>query len=84
MTIFPILETYWDERSEEMVDSGSIIGYEAIGSDGKVLAQGETIAEATEAALAVIYSSEPKNTQTTSKKLIPIRQSGGKCQNTFN
>ena len=61
MEIFPITESYWCERSGEMVDTGVIIGYEAIRSGGITLARGETIAEVTEAALIAMYS--PKSTK---------------------
>lgn len=58
MEIFPITDVYFSERDGEMVDTGVIIGYEAIGSSGIVLGRGETIAEATEAALIAMYSPE--------------------------
>lgn len=58
MEIFPITDIYFSERDGEMVDTGVIIGYEAIGSGGIVLSRGETIAEATEAALIAMYLPE--------------------------
>ena len=58
MTIFPILETYWDERIEEIVDTGVVIGYQVIGANDVLLGQGETIKEAEEMALATIYPYE--------------------------
>ena len=61
MTIFPIKESYWDERTEETVDTGVVIGYQAIGSDGTILGEGETIADAEEAAIIAIYSESGKS-----------------------
>jgi len=57
MEIFPITEVYCsDEDGEgEMVDTGLIVGYEAVDADGTVLGQGETVAEATEAAYIAMY-----------------------------
>ena len=56
MEILPITEVYCsDEDGEgEMVDTGLIVGYEAVGADGTVLGRGETVAEATEAAYKVL------------------------------
>ncbi|MEK7194257.1 MAG: hypothetical protein AAB660_01020 [Patescibacteria group bacterium] len=58
MEIFPITDVYFSERDGEMIDTGVIIGYQAIRYDGIVIASGETIAEATEAALIAMYSPE--------------------------
>ena len=58
MEIVAIAETYWSEREEEMIDTGLIAGYEARGYGGTVLGRGESIAEATEAALIAMYLPE--------------------------
>lgn len=55
MEIFPITDVYFSEREGEMIDTGVIIGYEAIGTGGIVLGRGETIAEATNAGLIAMY-----------------------------
>ena len=58
MEIFTITETFWDESKEELIDTGKVIGYRATTPTGKTLAEGETIEEATEKALTVMYLNE--------------------------
>lgn len=69
MEIVPITDAYWCERSGEMIDTGVIIGYQAIRSDGIVIGSGETIAEATEAGLIAMYLPESTESILTKRKL---------------
>lgn len=61
MEIVAIAEAYWSEGNGEMIDIGLIAGYEARGYGGIVLGRGESIAEATEAALISMYLPESVN-----------------------
>lgn len=56
MEIVPITDVYWSEREGEMIDTGTVIGYEARGSSGAVLGRGESVAEAAGAALIAMYT----------------------------
>jgi len=64
MHVFPILEGHSNEHDEEFA---KVIGYQVLSSDGVLLAKGESPAEATEAALAVMFLSESNSN--TSKTL---------------
>lgn len=68
MEIFPISEVYYRSVDGEMVDTGLIIGYEARGYNGIVLGRGESIAEATDAALLAMYLPESDTKCLTNEK----------------
>lgn len=69
MEIVPITDAYWCEGSGEMIDIGVIIGYEVIGHGGIVLGRGESVAEATDAALIARYMPELYENTLTNGKL---------------
>lgn len=44
--IEPVYQQYWDDVSEEMVETGELVGYRVVGDTGTVLGIGETREEA--------------------------------------
>lgn len=56
MKIEPTYRMEWDEREGAYVATGEQIGYQAVGTDGKVWGYGETALEAVQNALEVQWS----------------------------
>jgi len=55
MLVEPIRHTRWDDERGEMIDTGVVIGYQALSTSGTVLGRGETVADAIEEALRATW-----------------------------
>ncbi len=55
MELRPVFRSVWSEMEGCYLDTQGLLGYEAIGADGKAVAVGETAAEAIQAAWEVLW-----------------------------
>jgi flavin-binding protein dodecin len=55
MEIIPIKDLRWCDAQNEMVDTGGVIGYQALSPSGAIIGSGETVADAIEEALQATW-----------------------------